>query len=154
MAAWKLDDAEWDALQTPPQTLGCGFSVWSANRLAKHLEKTTKIALGEDRLRAILAEEGFSFQRPKHTMKGKRNEAACVRASGELKALKKALRKNAREVLIFQDEVEIHRHPTLARMGAPVGQQPEVPAPGKNEKKVVYGGVNCLTFACQCHGMK
>jgi transposase len=30
-------------------------------------------------------------------------------------------------------------------MWAPVGQQPEVPAPGKNEKKVVYGGVNYAT---------
>jgi transposase len=78
-----------DAVQTPPQTLGYGFSVWSANRLAKYLEKTTKIALSDDRLRTILAEEGFSFQRPKHTMKGKRNEAAYVRARGELKVLKK-----------------------------------------------------------------
>jgi transposase len=49
------------------------------------------------------------------------------------------------EVLIFQDEMEIHRHPALARMWAPVGQQPEVPAPGKNEKKVVYGGVDYRT---------
>jgi hypothetical protein len=48
-------------------------------------------------------------------------------------------------VLIFQDEVEIHLHPTLARLWAPVGQQPEVPAPGRNEKKVVYGGVDYRT---------
>lgn len=47
--------------------------------------------------------------------------------------------------MIFQDEVEIHRHPSLARLWAPVGQQPEVPAPGKNEKKVVYGGVDYKT---------
>lgn len=78
-----------EAVQTPPQSLGYGFSVWSAHRLAKHLEKTTKITLGDDRVRAILAEEGFSFQRPKHTMKGKRNEAAYERARGELKVLKK-----------------------------------------------------------------
>ena len=77
------------AVETPPQTLGYGFSVWSANRLAKHLEKTTKISLSDDRLRTILAEEGFSFQRPKHTMKGKRDEAAYRRARGELKTLKK-----------------------------------------------------------------
>lgn len=44
--------------------------------------------------------------------------------------------------MVFQDEVEIHRHPTLTRMWAPVGVQPEVPAPGKNQKKVVYGGVD------------
>jgi transposase len=47
--------------------------------------------------------------------------------------------------LIFQDEVEIHKLPSLARMWAPVGKQPEVPAPGKNEKKVVYGGVDYKT---------
>jgi transposase len=48
-------------------------------------------------------------------------------------------------VLIYQDEMEIHRHPPLTRMWARVGQQPEVPAPGKNEKQVVYGGVNYKT---------
>ena len=47
--------------------------------------------------------------------------------------------------MIFQDEMEIHRHPALTRMWAPVGQQPEVPAPGKNEKQVVYGGVDYQT---------
>jgi transposase len=41
--------------------------------------------------------------------------------------------------------MEIHRHPALTRMWALVGQQPEVPAPGKNEKKVVYGGVDYKT---------
>ena len=41
--------------------------------------------------------------------------------------------------------MEIHRHPALTRMWAPVGQQPEVPAPGKNEKTVVYGGVDYRT---------
>ena len=55
------------------------------------------------------------------------------------------MRKNAAEALVFQDEVEIHRHPTLTRMWAAVGTQPQVPAPGKNEKQVVYGGVDYAT---------
>lgn len=41
--------------------------------------------------------------------------------------------------------MEIHLHPVLARTWAKVGSQPEVPAPGKNEKQVVYGGVNYVT---------
>ncbi len=41
--------------------------------------------------------------------------------------------------------MEIHRHPTLTRMLAPVGQQPQVPAPGVNEKRVAYGGVDYAT---------
>lgn len=48
-------------------------------------------------------------------------------------------------MLIFQDEMEIHRFPALTRMWAPVGQQPQVPTPGKNEKRVVYGGVEYAT---------
>lgn len=30
-------------------------------------------------------------------------------------------------------------------MWAPVGRQPEIPAPGKNEKNVVYGGIDYVT---------
>jgi transposase len=52
------------------------------------------------------------------------------------------LKDDAPEALVFQDEVEIHRHPALARIWGPVGVQPEVPAPGQNEKKVVYGGID------------
>ena len=48
-------------------------------------------------------------------------------------------------MLIFQDEMAIHRFPALTRMGAPVGQQPQVSTPGKNEKQVVYGGVEYKT---------
>ena len=55
------------------------------------------------------------------------------------------MRDDAEEALVFQDEMEIHRHPTLTRMWGPVGQQPEVPAPGQNEKRVVYGGVDYKT---------
>lgn len=46
---------------------------------------------------------------------------------------------------MFQDEVEIHRHPVLTRMWSLVGTQPQVPAPGKNEKKVAYGGIDYAT---------
>ncbi len=77
------------AVQTPPQTLRFGFSVWSAARLAAYLERQTGVALTADRVRRILHEEGFSFQRPKHTMKGKRDEAAYEKARRQLKRMKK-----------------------------------------------------------------
>ena len=77
------------AVQTPPQTLGFGFSVWSAARLGAYLARETGIALTVDRVRSILHEEGFSFQRPKHTMKGKRNEAAYEKSRRQLNRMKK-----------------------------------------------------------------
>jgi len=39
----------------------------------------------------------------------------------------------------------VHLHPHLTRMWAPQGKQPEIPAPGRNQKKIVYGGVNYRT---------
>jgi transposase len=52
------------------------------------------------------------------------------------------VRDDAEEALLFQDEMEIHLHPTLTQMWGPVGQQPQISSPGKNEKRVVYGGVD------------
>lgn len=79
------------AVQTPPPDLGYGFSTWSVARLAAHLKKATEIGFSEDQLRRLLHREGFTVQRPKHTMKGKRDEAEFERAKGELEALKKGL---------------------------------------------------------------
>jgi transposase len=80
-----------EAVQTPPQSLGYGFSTWNVPRLAAHLKTTTKVSFGADQLRRLLHQEGFSMQRPKHTMRGKRSEADFERAKGELEALKKGL---------------------------------------------------------------
>jgi len=85
-----------EAVQTPPQSLGYGFSVWSLARLGAHVKKETRISFSEDQLGRILHAEGFSVQRPKHTMKGKRDEAAFEKAQRALKRLKKGrLRKTA-----------------------------------------------------------
>jgi transposase len=139
-------DALSEAVCTPPQDLGYGFATWSTARLAAHLAKQTGIRFSSDQIRRLLHQEGFSVHRPKHTMKGKRDEAAYEKAKAQLRRIKKkALSPDAPEALIFQDEVEIHRLPALARIWAPVGFQPEVPTPGKNEKKVIYGGVDYAT---------
>jgi transposase len=77
------------AVETPPQSLGYGFSVWSLARLNAHLARETKISFSDDQLGRIMHAEGFSVQRPKHTMRGKRDEAAYDKARRQLKRLKK-----------------------------------------------------------------
>jgi transposase len=77
------------AVTTNPLTLGYGFSTWSAARLAAHLAKTTGIRFSEDQMVRLLHANGFSVHRPKHTLKGKRDEAAYRRAKAELAVLKK-----------------------------------------------------------------
>jgi transposase len=133
------------AVQTCPLSLGYGFATGSAARLAEHLARQTGVRFSDDQMRRLLKDEGFSFQRPKHTLKGQRDEAAFGRASQELQRLKEqALGPNAGFALVFQDEVEIHKLRALSRVWAPVGSQPEVPSPGKNEKRVISGGIDYL----------
>lgn len=82
-------DALKNAVYASPMDFGYGFSVWSLARLNAHLLKATGVSFSEDQLGRIMKQEGFSFQRPKHTMKGKRDEAAFQEATIELDALKK-----------------------------------------------------------------
>jgi transposase len=77
------------ALQTSPGQFGYGLSVWSVARVGQHLQKTTEVGFSADHLRRLVHAEGFSFQRPKHTLKGKRDEAAYAAARQELQGLKK-----------------------------------------------------------------
>lgn len=77
------------AVVTSPLTLGYGFSNWSAARLAEHLAKETGIRFSEDQMCRLLHKHGFSVHRPKHTMKGKRDEAAYEKAGKQLARLKK-----------------------------------------------------------------
>jgi transposase len=77
------------AVQANPMTLGYGFSTWSATRLAEHLAKITGVRFSDDQIRKLLHRQGFSFHRPKHTLKGKRDEAAYEKARRRLIGLKK-----------------------------------------------------------------
>ena len=77
------------AVQANPMTMGYGFSTWSAARLAEHLAKVTGVRFSDEQIRRLLHQHGFSFHRPKHTLKGKRDEAAYEKAKKRLVRLKK-----------------------------------------------------------------
>jgi len=77
------------AVQTNPLTLGYGFSTWSVARLAAHLATMTGIRFSDDQLGRLLHRQGFSIHRPKHTLKGKRDEAEYAKAKKQLARLKK-----------------------------------------------------------------
>ena len=85
----KFIDQMKQAVQTNPMALGYGFSTWSAPRLAEHLAKVTGIRFSSDHLQRLLHQNGFSIHRPKHTLKGKRDETAYQKAQKELIRLKK-----------------------------------------------------------------
>jgi|SRR5215207_1067272 len=84
------------ALRQSPLDLGYVFTVWSIARLGTYLRQRTGIALGVNRLRQLAHEEGFVVARPKHTLKGKRDEQEYRRVRRRLERLKKGRCKRTR----------------------------------------------------------
>jgi len=86
----KFIDAMVETAKRNPISLGYGFSTWSTARLGKHLAKVTGVCFSPDHLRRLLRRHGFSVQRPKHTLKGKRDEILYRKAHARLAQLKKS----------------------------------------------------------------
>ena len=76
------------ALRRGPLACGYVFTVWSIARPAAYLRRRTGIALGVNRLRQLAHDEGFVVGRPKHTLRGKRDEQEYRRARRRLDLLK------------------------------------------------------------------
>ncbi len=79
------------ALCVGPLACGYVFTVWSVARLGTHQKRMTGVSLSETRLRQLIRAEGFVYRRPKHALKGKRDEKAFRRTQPGLARLKKGL---------------------------------------------------------------
>jgi len=80
-----------EALRRGPLAYGYVFTNWSIARLNTHLQSLTGVRTCDDWLRQLAHAEGFVYRRPKHTLKGKRDERAYRHAQGKLERLKKGL---------------------------------------------------------------
>lgn len=80
-----------EALRRGPLLYGYAFTTWSIARLNAHLHRVTGIRICNDWLRQLVHAEGFVYRRPKHTLRGKRDEQAYRRAQKKLQRLKKGL---------------------------------------------------------------
>jgi transposase len=77
------------ALDKGPLPFGYLSTVWSIARLRTHLRNVTGITISCDWLRRLAHRNGFVIGRPKHTLRGKRNETEYKRARNRLNRLKK-----------------------------------------------------------------
>ncbi|MGH7866460.1 MAG: IS630 family transposase [Candidatus Dormibacteraceae bacterium] len=135
-----------------PAKLGFAFTAWTLPRLADFLKQKTGMGVRPHYLGLLLHRMGIARRRPKHVLEGKRDEAAHDRAKTELEALKKHLGRLKKKVVISQDETEFHLYPYLVAIWSVVGSpQPEVRTPGKNQKRVLYGGLNLKTGGLTSH---
>ncbi len=129
-----------------PRRFGYAFTSWTLPRLARYLAEKREIAVRPHYLGLLLHRMGIGRKQPKHVLRGKRDEAAHAQAKEEVHRIKKNLGRLRKRVVISQDETEFHLYPYLVAIWCVVGSpQPEVPTPGKNQKRVLYGGLNLKT---------
>jgi len=130
----------------PPQNLGYAFTSRTLPRLARSLKETCEVSVQPHYLGLLLHRMGIQRRRPKHVLRGQRDEVAQAQAKEELHRIKKNLGRLRKRVVISQDETECHLYPYLVAIRCVVGRpQPEVRTPGKNQKREVYGGLNLKT---------
>jgi len=135
-----------------PRKLGYAFTAWTLPRLAEFLKQRTGVTVQGYYLGRLLHRMGIARRRPKHVLEGKRDEVAHDRTKSELEALKRHLGRRKRTVVISQDETEFHLYPYLVAIWSVIGSpQPEVCTPGKNQKRVLYGGLNLRTGHLTSH---
>ncbi|MBZ0304112.1 MAG: helix-turn-helix domain-containing protein [Anaerolineae bacterium] len=78
------------ALDTDARELGYAFSVWTINKLRKHLEKQTGILLSYTRFRALLSKQEYVYRQPKHDLSDLQDADAKAAAEDFLEWLKKS----------------------------------------------------------------
>lgn len=81
-----------------PVEFGYAFSVWTTPRLAEHLKRDTGTSLTPAYVSTLLRSFGYVWGRPKHTLKGKRDEETYKEGKERLRLLKKG--RNAKTPLM------------------------------------------------------
>ena len=77
-------------LDSDPRALGYAFSVWTINKLRKHLAKQIGILLSYTRFRALLHKHEYVYRQPKHDLSDLQDADAKAAAKELLDWLKKS----------------------------------------------------------------
>jgi transposase len=78
------------ALDSDPREWGYAFSVWTINKLRRHLHQQTGILLSYTRFRALLSQHDYVYRQPKHDLSDLQDAEAKAAAEDFLKWLKKS----------------------------------------------------------------
>ena len=77
-------------VETDPQTLGLGFSIWTLPSLQAYMERQSGVKLSQNRMSEVLQEEGYVYRRPKKDLGHKQDENLRQEVKEALDELKKA----------------------------------------------------------------
>jgi transposase len=127
-------------LATPPSTLGYAIGYWTLVTLTAHLVSACGLPVSRATVRRTLQALGYVWRRPRHVLLCDSERAAKMWAR-----CTQVLRSAPDAVLLCLDECDIHLLPVLRALWQPRGQQTDVPTPGSNRKRAIFGALDWLS---------
>lgn len=129
----------WTAKQ--PSEFGWPRSVWTEELLALHTGQELDIGVSRSHMGRLLKKAGCRRVKPKLTiaLAPPDKEARMAALHAELRALP------PEDVVMFEDEVDIHLNPKIGLDWAPAGMRKTLPTPGQNKKSYIAGAYDPAT---------
>lgn len=133
----------YEVVQGSPTDYGYPRPTWTRELLVKVMKKRTGIGIHVSTMSHALARIDARRGRPKPTVRCPWSKRKKNRRLRELRHLRDKLPPD--EVLVYQDEVDIHLNPKIGDDWMVRGQQKEVLTPGQNQKRYLAGAQDAST---------
>lgn len=143
----KVDDdllaAMVELLRVSPEHLGWQRPTWTRELLAKALFAWTQVEVSESTVGRMLEILGARWGMPRPVVMCPWTKHRRSRTVNRIKRLVENLPAN--EVVVYEDEVDIHLNPKIGRDWMLPGTQKLVVTPGQNQKRYIAGALNPKT---------
>ncbi len=125
------------AIEMGPESCGHpGVALWTVVLLQAHLLMGLGLQLSRSSVRRLLYAMDYVWRRPRHVLPND------PEADGKMRHIcSTLLAASAEAVVLCLDECDIHLMPVLRAMWMRRGQQADVPTPGKNRKRSIFGAL-------------
>ncbi len=126
-----------------PQEYGWRRPTWTREMLVQTLQRRTDVSVHVATLSRALARIRARRGRPRPTVECPWSKGWKTRRLNALRQLIASLPR--RDVVVYEDEVDIHLNPKIGLDWMGYGQQKEVKTPGQNEKRYLAGALDIRT---------
>jgi transposase len=133
----------YQVVASDPSEHGWRRPTWTREMLVDTMEAKTGVRIHLSCMSRALAKIGARRGRPKPTVACPWSESA---KQSRLRAIRKLINNVPDdEVVVYEDEVDVHLNPKIGLDWMVPGQQKEVPTPGQNQKGYLAGAKNAHT---------
>jgi transposase len=133
----------YELVGSSPQEHGWPRPTWTRELLIKTMQKRTGVEVSPGTMSEALKKIGARRGRPKPIVESTWSKKAKNKRLREIRELLDNLPSD--EVVVYEDEVDIHLNPKIGLDWMLRGQQKEVVTPGQNQKRYLAGALNPQT---------